>query len=351
MDADSAFRLSAYFALILLSGFFSGSETAMFSLGPVQLLRLAEERHPRAALLRSLLEQPRKLIATIFIGNEFVNIGASALLASSANRIFTGQPPALVAVGSTLFSVTLILLFGEITPKNIAARIDERWALAASRPIWLLSQLMAPLRWAIERVADCVIYVAGPKGQTNPTEGQVGEEEFRTMVDVATRAGDIDQRERELIENVFDLGDRSVRDVMTPVEEMFMLSYDLPLPRLLAEVNRSRLSRIPIFRKSRDSIVGILNAKDLVAIRYGITPAPRRLDELLRPAFFTPEQTKCERLMREFRRRRVHQALVVNEYGALVGLATMEDLLEEVFGEIKDEKEMPPPTGEHLRVE
>lgn len=346
MDAEAVLRLILFLLLLLMSGFFSGSETALFSLAPVQLMRLEEEKHPRAALLRQLLSQPRALIATIFIGNEFVNIGASALMASVINSHLQGQGQAVVTVLSTSISVTAILLLGELTPKNIAARIGERWALRAARPIRVLGVAMAPLRWTIERIADAVVHLtSGGQGAAEPP-AQVGEEEFRTMVDVASRAGDIDKRERELIENIFDFGDRSVREVMTRAEDVFMLSYELPLSRLIEEVRHCTFSRIPVYRKRRDQIVGVLHAKDLIAVRYGVVGRPRRLADLLRSPFFVPPTIKCERLMREFRRHRMHQALVVDEYGRLRGLVTMEDLLEEVFGEIKDEKEVPHPTGE-----
>lgn len=350
MDAEAVLRLLAFFLLLMMSGFFSGSETALFSLGPVQLLRLEEEKHPRAALLKQLLSQPRTLIATIFIGNEFVNIAASALMASVIHRFLPGRGAALIAVVSTLISVTAILLLGEITPKNIAARIEERWALRAAGPIRVLGIVMAPLRWSIERIADAVVYLtAGRPSGVEPT-AQVGEEEFRTMVDVASRSGDIDNRERDLIEKIFDFGDRSVREVMTAAEEVFMLSYELPFARLIEEVRHCTYSRIPIYRKRRDQVVGVLHAKDLVAIRHGVVRRPHRLADLLRSPFFVPPTIKCERLMREFRRHRMHQALVVDEYGRLRGLVTMEDLLEELFGEILDEKEVPHPTGEFPAV-
>lgn len=347
MDADTALRLIAYFTLILLSGFFSGSETAMFSIGPVQLLRLEEESHPRAGLLRALVEQPRRLIATIFIGNEFVNIGASALMATVTRRHLGGYNDAWVALISTGISVFLILMLGEITPKNIAARIEEKWALAATRPIAVLAFVMAPLRVAIEKIADLVVFLVGGRQATSsPAIGEVGEEEFRTMVDVATRSGGVNAREKQLIDNIFDFGDRRIREVMTPEKDVFMLSFDLPLRRLLERVQGGTYSRIPIYRKKRDAIIGVLYAKDLVALRHGLRADLPRLQDVLHPTFFVPANTKCESLMVEFRRRRTHLALVVNEYGKLIGLVTMEDLLEEVFGEIKDEKESPPPTGE-----
>lgn len=346
LDADLVLRIIVFFGLIILSGFFSGSETALFSLSPVQLIRLENEKHPRIGLLKRLLNNPRSLIATIFIGNEFVNIGASALMASATQRYLGSQSQILITLISTSISVSLILLLGEITPKNIAARIEERWALRAAKPIRLLGIVMAPLRFTIEKIADAVIVLTSGKEGAKAQVAQVGEEEFRAMVSVASRAGDIDKKEKELIEKIFDFGDRRVREVMTRVDDIFMLSYDIPITRLIEQVRASRFSRIPIYRKKRDQIVGVLHAKDLIALRYGIIPRPRTLNEILRKAYYTPPTTKCEHLLRDLKRHRIHQALVVNEYGKLCGLVTMEDLLEEVFGEILDEKEVPHPTGE-----
>jgi putative hemolysin len=342
MDSDIVLRLLAYVLLLVLSGFFSGSETALFSIGPVQLLRLKDEQHPRVELLHNLLDSPRRLIATIFIGNELVNIGASVLMASATSRYLEGQGPVTVATVSTGISVFLILLFGEITPKNLAAKVFERWALMATRPIWFLALLMTPLRWAIERIADAVIYLVGDK-TPGMRRTMLGEDEFLTMVEAVKRGGQLDAAEQDLIERVFAFGDRRVSDVMTKAPEVFLLSYNLTLRDIVAKVQHQRYSRIPIFQGAPSRVVGVLHAKDLIAVAHGTEQRPRSLMEYLRPPYFVPRGTKCEQLLREFKRRRTHMALVVDEHGGLAGLVTMDDLLQEMFGEIKDEKEVPPP--------
>lgn len=337
-----------FLALVLTSGFFSGSETALFSLGHVQLLRLEEEGHPKARLIRSLLERPRRLIATIFIGNELVNIGASAILATATARLMAGQPHWLVTAVSTAVSVTLILFIGEITPKNLAVRVVERWSAVAARPLWLLAIVMAPLRILIEKIADLVVKVLG-KRVPPPASGQVSEAEFLTMVDAVKDEGELDASEQELIHRVFEFGDRRVTEVMTPVDRVLALSAHLSVNRVLQEVRSNIYSRIPIYHGSKDRIAGILYAKDLFKVAYKLGHRAPRLQEMLHPAYFVPRNTKCAQLFREFRRRRTHLAIVVDEYGHFVGLVTMEDLLEELFGEIRDEKELPSPTGE-LRI-
>jgi putative hemolysin len=344
MDSDVLLRLLLYLALLLMSGFFSGSETALFSLSPVQLLKLEQSGRRRASLVGQLLAQPRRLIATIFIGNEFVNIGASALMASVSHHYLAQHGKVVVSLVSTAISVTLILFLGEITPKNLAVRIVERWSLVAARPLWLLALVMAPLRWLIEKIADIVVHLVSRRVATE--EASVGEDEFLTMVDAVAEEGEIDKSEQILIRNIFEFGDRRVTEVMTPAHEVVALSYNLPLSRILAEVRGSIYSRIPIYQGTRDRIRGVLYLKDLIPVAYKLRPQRRRLQDLLHPGYFIPKSTKCEQLFREFRRRRIHLALVVDEYGHFVGLITMEDLLEELFGEIRDEKELPSPTGE-----
>lgn len=360
VDADAVLRLALFFGLLALSGFFSSAETALFSISSVQQLRLAEEGHPAAARLRALLARPRRLIATIFIGNELVNVGASALMASLASRYLGRWSELTIAIVSTSISVMLILLLGEIVPKNLAARVPERWALLATRPIAAVAWLMAPLRLLIERIADAVVYLVGGRQAPPAARAGVSEGEYRAMVDMVSAGGDLDRREMQLILNVFDFGERRVAEVMTPAARVFALPDDLSLSEVIARVRANRYSRIPVYHGSRDRVVGILLAKDLIAPLHAQSAAPAPsagvaeahapawmvgLKRWLRPPYFVPRATKCQQLLHEFRRRRGHQAIVVDEYGRFAGLVTMEDLLEEMFGEIRDEKESAPPRG------
>jgi len=339
LDSDIILRLILYFGLLLMSGFFSGSETALFSLGPVQLVRFRKEGHPRASLIQSLLDQPRRLIATIFIGNEFVNIGASALMAAITNNALGQHGQVVVTIVSTAVSVALILFLGEITAKNLAMKMVEGWSSAAARPLWLLALLMAPLRWCIEKIADLVVFLVSRKDVADEPAGTVGEEEFLTMVDVGLEDGEIDAREQELIHNIFNFGDRRVTEVMTPATDVFALDSRLSQERIIAEVCANKYSRVPIYQGSRNRIVGLLYAKDLISQVHEIS-GRRRLQKLLHTAYFIPRSVTCGQLFKQFRKRMMHIAMVVNEYGHLVGVVTMEDLLEELFGEIRDEKEI-----------
>ena len=339
MDSSIALRLIFFGALMLCSGFFSGSETALFSLSKVQLLRLREERHPAAPLLERLLSDPRRLIATIFIGNELVNIAASTIAATITDHYLRQLGPVAVVLISTAVSVPLILLLGEITPKNVALELGERWATLASRPLAALTTLFAPLRVVIQLVADATVRLLGRRAATLGPASGVGEDEFRTAVEVARQEGEIDPGERQLIHRLLDFGDRAVTEVMTPADRIFALSYNLPLARVIEEVQKSQYSRIPIYEHDRNQVIGILLAKDLVRVARGLGTERRGLREMLRAPLFVPRSTKCEALLRDFQKRKTHLALVVDEYGHTLGLVTLEDLLEELFGEITDEKE------------
>lgn len=339
MDSGIVLRILFFGALILCSGFFAGSETALFSIGKVQLLRLREEQHPAAGLLERLLGDPRRLIATIFIGNELVNIAASTIAASVSNHYIHSHGPVAVVLVSTLVSVPLILLFGEITPKNLAADLGERWATRVARPLTWLATAFSPLRFLIEAIADATVRLLGRSAAGHGGATGVGEDEFRTAVEVARQEGEIDPGERQLIHRLLDFGDRAVTEVMTPADRVFALSYNLPLARVIEEVQKSHYSRIPIYEHDKNQVIGILLVKDLVRVARGLGAERRGLREMLRPPLFVPRSTKCEALLRDFQKRKTHLALVVDEYGRTVGLVTLEDLLEELFGEITDEKE------------
>ena len=275
-------RLLLFFALLLMSGFFSGSETALFSLARVQLIKLGEDGHPRAGLIRSLLDHPRRLIATSFIGNEFVNIGASALMASTVSRFAGHLGDVLVTFISTGISVTLILFLGEITAKNLAVRLVQKWSIAAARPLLLLSWVMAPLRFVIEKIADLVVYLVDRKVE-QPEDDAVGESEFLTMVDAGSEEGVIDEGEQELIHNIFKFGDRRVVEVMTPGAEVFALSASTPMGRVLSMVKQSQYSRIPVYQGAKERIKGVVYAKDLIATAYRLPGRKVRLQDLLHP--------------------------------------------------------------------
>jgi len=351
MDASFVLRLVALFVLLLLSAFFAGSETALFSLSRVSREALGSRGDLPSRRVLWLLANPRRLISTIIVCNELINIVSSSLAATiTAQAAPRLSELARVAVATVAF-VPLILLVGEMTPKSLAIRVGEPWARAVSLPLTVVTWLITPVRVVLSGVAGAIIALTGGR-QITEEEG-VREEEFRALVDVGSEEGELQISERRLIHNVFEFGDTTVGKVMTPADKVFALPYETPLGKIVEAVSTQRFSRVPIYRSKSQQprrptaaapsaagmeVVGILLAKDLVGYAQGALEG-HTLGELLHPPLFVPRTTKCDRLFREFQRRKTHIALVVDEYGRLAGLVTMEDLLEELFGEIADEKE------------
>ncbi|MCD6498740.1 MAG: HlyC/CorC family transporter [Deltaproteobacteria bacterium] len=336
MMADHIPRLILILVLLGLSGFFSGSETALFSLGLVQKRRIGVGVSGTDRALRWLLSQPRRLIATLLVGNELVNISISTVIAALVHDFYDGRSQLYQALVSMAIVVTVVLLLGEVTPKTIAIKIPEAWSRAVARPLRVFSAGITPLRWMVRSFADGVINLLG--GRPPERERPLSEEEFISLVDQGSRRGELDDEERDLIHSVFEFGDRRVADVMTPVAKVFALSYSLPLERIVSQVIDHHFSRVPIYKGRRRQVIGVLYAKDLVGFGHVLELTGKSLEDLLRKPFFVPRSTKCSRLFREFRERRIHIGIVVDEYGTMVGLVTMQDLLEELFGELGDDE-------------
>lgn len=338
MDIVTRFLIMA--VLIVVSAAFAGSETALFSLSRVARERLTRSSNSTDQYVVALLRDPRRLIATILLGNELINVTFSTIAATVAKDVLSGAGEIALVFASTAMTVPLLLLLGEITPKSVALRTAEQWARVAARPLSAFALVTAPIRAVLAAFAGLVSRLFGG-GAVAPQPALIDEAEFRALVDVGSEEGELEAAERRLIHNVFQFGDRTVAEIMTPARKMVSFSYDLPIARLVAEVARTGLSRIPIHRGRKEDVIGIVFAKDLV----GTTAARlkgRSVKDLLRPPMYVPKTTKCDRLFREFQRKRTHLALVVDEYGRLVGLVTMEDLLVALFGPMRDDKRPDP---------
>jgi putative hemolysin len=329
-------RLLVMGALLLGAAFFAGSETALFSLSRVQRERLSRSQSAADRYVATLLANPRRLIATVLVGSEVLAVTFAALAATVVRAVLpTAGDGALLGV-TALFAVPLLLVLGEITPKTIGLRAAERWSRLCARPLGLFTVLATPLRAVLEALAGLVSRIFGG-GAAPAVPGAIGEAEFRALVDVGSEEGELEAAERRLIHNVFAFGDKTVSEIMVPASKVVSLSYDLPILRLVAEVAKTGLSRIPIHRGRKEEVIGILYAKDLVGSSTGRLKG-RTVKDLLRPPMYVPKTTKCDRVFREFQRQRMHLAMVVDEYGRLVGLVTMEDLLVSLFGPIREEK-------------
>jgi putative hemolysin len=328
-------RLVSLAVLLCFSAFFSGSETALFSLSRVQRERLARSTSATERYVGTLLRDPRRLIATLLAGNELVNITIASVIAAGLTLLLPGAGELALIFIALGVTVPLLLLFGEVSPKMIALRSGESWARLAARPLGALAVLITPVRLVVGGLAGLVVRILGGKPSAAP--GAIGEAEFRALVDAGSEEGTLEATERRLIHNVFKFGDQTVSEIMTPARKVVSLSFDLPIMRLVSEVARTGLSRIPIHRGRKEDVIGILYAKDLVGTSTGRLKG-RTVKDLLHPPMYVPKTTKCDRLFREFQRNRTHLAMVVDEYGRLVGLVTMEDLLIALFGPLRDDK-------------
>ena len=329
MDPALWIELIVFVVLLGFSGFFSSTETSLFSLSQFQLDQMRAAKSPRIELIERLRAEPRRLIVTILIGNEFVNVSASVISAAMIIHLFGAENEMI----NLLVMVPILLLFGEITPKVLAIRNNVAFANAECRPIALFARLITPLREVIRHVAEFFITLI--VGKQRSQGNLVTEDMIRTLVHDAVGEGALDSQEARYIERIFDFGNKSLSDIMRPRSDIQFLSADLPVSELLAQIRATRQSRYPVFKGHRDTILGILYTRDLLGVDLArLERDPQGIRKLLRQPSFFPESKPAVELFHTFRQRKLSFALIVDEYGGVTGLVTMEDLLECVFGEI-----------------
>lgn len=311
--------------LLALSGGLSAAETALFSLTAEQVGTVAA-RSPRAGVrLQALLSRPRRTLLTLRVCDTLINLASAAVALALAAVL----APERAWLGPLLL-VPVLLLLGELSPRFVAAARPLPLARALTFPLSLLVSALTPLRRLLRGAADSLLRRLGVAGG-----GGVTEEEVHGLLEAGTAAGLMAPGERDMIRRALAFGDIRVRDVMTPRADMFCLEASLSLPEALAAIRRANFSRVPVYQESLDRIVGILYARDLLQPLASGAASP--LARLLRPALFVPETKRAEDLLAEFRRRRRRMAIVVDEYGGTAGLVTLEDVLEELVGEISGE--------------
>ena len=329
MDYVLWLEVGLFVLMMGLSGFFSSSETSLFSLSNVQLEQMRRDQHPRIGLIQRLLSQPRRLIITILIGNELVNVTASVISAAIVIRVLGAEKKWI----NLLIMVPLLLVVGEITPKVLAIRHNVAFACFESRLVEFFAWLIKPIRLVVRTVADWIITLI--IGKERSRGNIITEDMVRALAREAVGEGALDRVEAQFIEQIFDFGNKTLEDVMTPRSDIFFLAMDMPLGEIIVEVCKSRHTKIPIYQENRDNVCGILHARDLLGIDIEkFSRDPHRLQELLRKPYFVPESRLAADLFRTFRERKLSIALTVDEYGGVTGLITMEDLLECIFGEI-----------------
>lgn len=321
--------------LLLLSAFFAGSETAFFSLTRTQRETLFQRTDGISKRILHILQSPQRLTSTIIIGNELVNIVLSLLVTGLFLRVLHSYISEVwVGLISTFCTVPVIVVGAELIPKTVAIKVAPVWVRWAAIPLQMVMWVLWLPRTFLHGITAGILFLLpGRSKKTEPTK-DLQERELRSLVDLGTAEGEIEQAEHRMIHNVFDFGDLTVGQMMTPVQEMFSLPLDMPLSRMVEKIAHEQYARIPIYRSKPEDIIGILFTKDLVGLHQGSLQG-RSLLELLHSPFFIPKRAKCERLLREFKRRKTHLALVVNEYGKLAGLITLDDLLQALFGNLQ----------------
>ncbi|MGL5085906.1 MAG: HlyC/CorC family transporter [Clostridium sp.] len=329
MDSSYTWQIVLLIILLVMSAFFSMSETALMSLSKIRIRHMVDEGVKGAKLVAKLTEDPNKLLGAILIGNNIVNIGASALATSMALKAFGESGVGIVTIAMTI----LVLIFGEITPKSIAKQKSEQVSLKVSKSINLVVIIFKPLIVVFTAISSVFIRILGcdPKA----SESFITEEELRTMVGVSEEEGVLEGVEKEMIFNVFDFVDAQVKDVMVQRVDVVAVDVNANYKEILDVIKKEQFSRIPVYDQTIDDIVGVLYVKDL--IMAADTKENFKVIDYMREPFYTFEFKKIKELFSEMKKTRNHLAVVLDEYGGTVGIVTIEDLIEEVFGDIEDE--------------
>ena len=315
----------ALLILVCLSAFFSSAETSLSTVNRVRLKTLAEEGNKRAQTALHVLDKYGKMLSAILIGNNVVNLSASALATTLAIKIN-------LAVGiATGVLTVVILLFGEILPKNMAMVYSEKLALAYAGIVALVMKVLTPVIFLVDKLSQGLmklLHIDAGKKQA------MTENELRTYVEVSHEDGVIESEEREMIYNVFDFSDAVAKDIMIPRIDMAVVSEEADYDEVMKLFQDCMYTRIPVYHEDKDNIIGLINIKDFILVK---DKAHFRIQDIRRQAYYTYEYKKTADLLMEMREKRANVAFVLNEYGATVGMITMEDLLEEIVGEIRDE--------------
>ena len=338
---DTAFWLTAGAIVVLLglSAFFSGSETALTASSRAKLRARADKGDPGAQKALEVTEDSESLIGSILLGNNVVNI----LSASLATALFTRALGSSGVAAATLVMTVLVLIFSEVLPKTYAILGPEDLASRVARPISILTHIMSPIVAVVRLIVRGILAIFGIRADQSEHLFTV-QEEIAGALAIAQSSGTVQKEERDLLMGALDLGERSVEEIMLHRSEIEMIDAELPADEVLERVLKSSHTRLPVYRGERENVIGVIHAKDLLrgvrkAIHDGGPKAMDNFDVLstAMPPYFVPDTTPLDEQMQEFMARRTHFALVVDEYGSLRGLITLEDILEEIVGEITDE--------------
>jgi CBS domain containing-hemolysin-like protein len=325
LDTDGVIQLFSLLILVFLSAFFSSAETALTTVNRVRLKALADEGNKHAQTALDILDKYGKMLSAILIGNNIVNLTASSLMTIVAMKIRLS-----VGIATGILTV-VILIFGEIVPKNMAMIYSEKLALFYAVLIAGLMKVMTPVIFVVDKLSGGIMKLLHIDTSKKTAMTEV---ELRTYVEVSHEDGVIESEEREMIYNVFDFSDALAKDIMIPRIDMVTVSEDAGYEEVMALFKECMYTRIPVFREDKDNIIGMINIKDFILVEER---EHFSISSIMRQAYYTYEFKKTADLLIEMREKRANVSFVLNEYGATVGMITLEDLLEEIVGEIRDE--------------
>lgn len=328
MDSSDYIQLLILILLIGLSAFFSSAETALTTVNRIRIRNLAETGNKSAVTLMKILEDQGKMLSAILVGNNVVNLTASSMSTTLAMNIWSNK-----AVGVATGVLTLVILvFGEISPKTISTLYSEKISLKYAKPIYLLMTVLTPVIYAVNVLSSGFLRLVHV--DPNRKQDAITEDELRTIVEVSHEEGVIESEEKKIINNVFDFGDSVAKDIMVPRIDMAMVEVDATYDELIDIFREEKYTRMPVYEETTDNVIGIINMKDVLLIDRD---AEFHVRDLLREPLYTYEYKNTAELMVEMRQTSNNMIIVLDEYGATAGMITLEDLLEEIVGEIRDE--------------
>ena len=324
-------RLVLQAALLCGSAFFSGSETALFSLSKLDLQKLRQQRHRNSETVHALLDQPRRLIISILCGNELVNIASAINLTGILVHLYGAERAGVISI---LVMLPLILLCGEVTPKTIAVSNPVRFGAGLiAGPLSLWVRFISPVRWLIRKVADRL--TTWIVGENTDRENILRVDEFRSLVEEVAKGGELNATERALIHNLLDAGDTEVVEIMTPRTRMEFVNASMPVPEILERVRIVRHSRIPVFADHRDNLVGFVHVEDVLRLVLDKMHLPLlNVDDIVHPPVVVPPTKKVDEMFEFFQKRQCRAAVVLNEFGGVDGFVTITDVLNFIFSQI-----------------
>lgn len=336
MDSGDASKLIILLVLLLLSAFFSSAETCLTTANKMRMKAMADENVKNAKLVLKLVENRTQMLSAILIGNNVVNLSASSLTTSFAislaSRAGMGRNASLFTGAATGILTILVLIFGEIVPKSMATINAEKLSLWYAKPVYSITTLLRPVSFIMNKISDGLLFLLHVNPNDRPA---ITENELLTIVDVSHEEGVIESEERQMITNVVDFGDSLAKDVMVPKMDVGFANVDASYEELYQCYTENTYTRMPVYRENRDTVIGIINLKDLFF--YKGDKQDFKLSEVMREPYFTYEYKKISELFFEMKQESISMAIVLDEYGATAGILTLEDLIEEIVGDIRDE--------------